>query len=67
VVRAYEQASRRSVPYAFAARRPGDIDACFADPALARERLGWTAQHDLQRMCADSWRWQSNNPRGFEA
>jgi UDP-glucose 4-epimerase len=67
VVRAYEQASHRAVPYVFAPRRPGDIDACYADPALARERLGWTAHHDLQRMCEDSWRWQSNNPRGFEA
>jgi hypothetical protein len=57
----------RAVPYVFAPRRPGDIDACYADPALARERLGWTAQYDLQRMCEDSWRWQSNNPRGFEA
>jgi UDP-glucose 4-epimerase len=46
-------------------RRPGDIAACYADPTLARELLGWTAQHDLARMCEDSWRWQSMNPKGF--
>jgi UDP-glucose 4-epimerase len=67
VVRAFERASGRAVPYVFAPRRPGDIDACYADPGLARERLGWTARHDLPRMCEDSWRWQSSNPRGFEA
>jgi UDP-glucose 4-epimerase len=67
VVRAYEQASGRAVPYVFAPRRPGDVDACYADPTLARERLGWQAQHALQRMCEDSWRWQLSNPTGFEA
>ena len=67
VVRAYERASGRPVPYAFAPRRPGDIDACYADASLARERLHWQAERSLQRMCEDSWRWQSNNPHGFEA
>jgi UDP-glucose 4-epimerase len=67
VVRAYEQASGRPVPFAFAPRRPGDIDACYADATLARERLHWQAERSLQRMCEDSWRWQSNNPHGFEA
>ena len=67
VVRAYEQASGRAVPYVFAPRRPGDVDACFADPTLARERLHWQAQFSLQAMCEDSWRWQLNNPRGYEA
>jgi len=47
------------------ARRPGDIASCYADPALARELLGWRAQHDIDRMCEDSWRWQSMNPNGF--
>jgi UDP-glucose 4-epimerase len=42
------------------------VAACYADPALAAERLGWQARHDLDRMCADSWRWQSLNPNGFE-
>jgi len=67
LVRAYEQASGRPIPYTIAARRPGDAAANYADPSLARERLGWVARHDLQRMCEDSWRWQHMNPQGFEA
>jgi UDP-glucose 4-epimerase len=65
LVRAFEQASGRPVPYEIVARRAGDIDACYADPTLARETLGWQATRDLQAMCADSWRWQSLNPNGF--
>jgi UDP-glucose 4-epimerase len=65
LVRAYEAASGRSVPYEFVARRPGDVAACYADPALARELLGWQAKLDLTRMCEDSWRWQHLNPHGF--
>ena len=67
VVRAYAAASGRPVPYRIAPRRPGDVAACYADPALAERVLGWRARHDLARMCADSWRWQSMNPQGFEA
>ena len=67
LVKAYEAASGQTVPYDIVARRPGDVAACYADPALARERLGWTARHGLQRMCEDSWRWQSSNPDGFAA
>ncbi|WP_019450567.1 UDP-glucose 4-epimerase GalE [Cupriavidus sp. BIS7] len=67
VVKAYERASGRPVPYQIVARRPGDIAACYADPSLANELLGWRAQRDLDRMCADSWRWQSMNPMGFAA
>jgi UDP-glucose 4-epimerase len=65
VVQAYAKASGREVPYSIMPRRPGDIAACYADPSLARTLLGWTAQHDLARMCEDSWRWQSMNPKGF--
>lgn len=65
VVQAYERASGRSVPVEFAPRRPGDIAACYADPALAAELLGWRAQRGLDAMCTDSWRWQSLNPTGF--
>lgn len=65
LVRAYEAASGRSVPYEIVARRPGDVAACWADPALARELLGWQARLDLARMCEDSWRWQHLNPHGF--
>lgn len=66
LVRAYEAASGRSVPYEIVARRPGDVAACWADPALARETLGWQARLDLARMCEDSWRWQHLNPHGFK-
>jgi len=66
VVRAYEAASGRPVPYRIEPRRAGDVAACWADPGLARQLLGWQARHDLNRMCADSWRWQQQNPRGFE-
>ncbi|MCM5681324.1 UDP-glucose 4-epimerase GalE [Schlegelella sp. S2-27] len=65
VIRAYERASGRTVPYDIVARRPGDVAACYADPALARSVLGWQAARDLDAMCADSWRWQSMNPSGF--
>jgi UDP-glucose 4-epimerase len=67
VVAAYARASGRPVPYQVMPRRPGDIAACHADPTLAHELLGWRARLDLDRMCADSWRWQSMNPKGFEA
>ncbi|MBK9134991.1 MAG: UDP-glucose 4-epimerase GalE [Betaproteobacteria bacterium] len=66
VVRAYEAASGRPVPYRIEPRRAGDVAACWADATLARQLLGWQARLDLNRMCADSWRWQQQNPRGFE-
>jgi UDP-glucose 4-epimerase len=65
LVTAYAKASGRPVPYQLVARRPGDVAACYADPTLAQQVLGWRAQHDLDRMCADSWRWQHLNPQGF--
>jgi len=65
VVRAFEQASGRKVPYQLVARRPGDVAQCYADPSLARTLLGWEAQRSLEEMCADAWRWQSGNPRGY--
>jgi UDP-glucose 4-epimerase len=67
LVAAYARASGRPVPYEIVARRPGDVAACYADPALAERTLGWRARHDLDRMCADSWRWQTMNPQGFAA
>lgn len=67
LVRAYEAASGRSIPYELVARRPGDVAACWADPAAARETLGWEARLNLARMCEDSWRWQQLNPHGFNA
>ncbi|MGN6704327.1 MAG: UDP-glucose 4-epimerase GalE [Burkholderiaceae bacterium] len=64
-VRAFEKASGRPVPYEIVARRPGDIAQCYADPALAKEVLGWSAEKNLADMCADHWRWQSANPQGY--
>ena len=65
VVKAFEAASGKPVPYELVARRPGDIAECFADPAAAAKLLGWQAEHGIERMCADHWRWQSQNPKGF--
>jgi UDP-glucose 4-epimerase len=65
MVKAFEQASGKSVPYKVQARRLGDIAACYANPALAQEVLGWQASRNLQDMCADAWRWQSSNPHGY--
>ena len=65
VVAAYAAACGRELPCEVVPRRAGDVAACWADPALAQQLLGWRAVHDLARMCADSWRWQSMNPRGY--
>jgi UDP-glucose 4-epimerase len=65
VIRAYEKASGRAIPYEIVARRPGDIAACYADPALAAEILDWHATRGIDEMCVDSWRWQQMNPNGF--
>ncbi|MCI1016469.1 UDP-glucose 4-epimerase GalE [Herbaspirillum sp. C7C2] len=66
VVKAYEKACGKTLPYTIADRRPGDIASCYADPAQAREKLGWEARLGLDAMCADSWRWQQKNPNGFK-
>ncbi len=58
MVRAFEEASGRPVPYRVAPRRPGDIAQCYADPALAKRLLGWRADRSIDAMCADTWRWQ---------
>lgn len=65
IVHAFEKASGRKIPYEIVARRPGDIAQCYADPALAERELGWRAERGIEEMCADAWRWQSNNPDGF--
>jgi len=67
VIRAFAAASGREIPYEIVARRPGDVAQCYADPALAEQRLGWRAERDLAAMCADAWRWQSQNPDGYGA
>ena len=60
MVRAFEKASGKTIPYQIVARRPGDIATCYADPHLAAEELGWTATRNVEQMCADAWRWQSS-------
>lgn len=65
VVRAFEQASGKPVPYQITSRRAGDVAQCYADSTLAQEILGWSARHTLADMCADAWRWQSSNPDGY--
>ncbi|MEP7297104.1 MAG: UDP-glucose 4-epimerase GalE [Burkholderiales bacterium] len=65
LVMAFEKASGRAVPIEIVGRRPGDIDACYADATLANTLLGWKATRDLDAMCVDSWRWQSMNPNGL--
>jgi UDP-glucose 4-epimerase len=67
VVQAYERASGRAVALQFAPRRPGDVAASVADPQRARQLLDWGTRLDLDAMCADSWRWQQGNPKGYES
>ncbi|MEO8280529.1 MAG: UDP-glucose 4-epimerase GalE [Ideonella sp.] len=67
MVRAFERACGRAIPFEIVDRRPGDVDACYADPAQARQLLDWQAKRGLDLMCADSWRWQELNPDGFAA
>ena len=65
LLRGFEQASGRPVPYEIVARRPGDVAEVYADPALARQLLGWEARLGVEAMCRDAWRWQSLNPKGY--
>ncbi len=67
MVKAFEKASGKRVPYKIAPRRAGDIATCFADPSYAKEVLDWEAQKGIEEMCQDSWRWQSNNPDGYRS
>lgn len=66
LVNAFISANGVDVPYIIAPRRDGDVDTCYSDPTKAKELLGWTAEKDVEDMCRDTWRWQSNNPKGFE-
>ncbi len=67
MVKGFEEASGREVPYVIADRRPGDIAACYAHPEKAERELGWKAEHTLDDIMADSWRWQSENPDGYRS
>jgi UDP-glucose 4-epimerase len=65
VVRAFEAASEKAVPYQLVPRRAGDVAKVYADPRLAQQLLGWRATRTLEEMCSDAWRWQSRNPDGY--
>ena len=67
VVNAFIKASGKQVPYRIGPRRDGDLAAVYSNPSKAEKELGWKTKFDLERMCADSWRWQSQNPNGYEA
>lgn len=66
VIHAYMRANDQEIPYEIVERRPGDVTAAYADPHKAKEELGWEATLSLEEMCADAWRWQSQNPNGYE-
>ena len=65
VLRAYEKACGKTIPYVICDRRAGDIASCYADPGKARSELGWEAKYGIEDMCASSWKWQSMNPNGY--
>ena len=66
IVKNFEAATGIHIPYVIKARRPGDIATCYCDASKAERELHWKAERDLKTMCADSWRWQKNNPNGYD-
>ena len=66
MLKAMERAANKTIPYKIVARRAGDIASCYADPQYAFDKIGWKAEFDQQAMCEDMWRWQSNNPQGYD-
>ena len=67
MVKSFEKASGKKIPYVIQSRRAGDIATCYADASKAKAELGWEAVRGLEKMCEDSWRWQNGNPNGYEA
>ncbi len=67
IVKAFNKVNDMDLPYVIGPRRPGDVDACFADPRKAKELLGWEATKNLEDMCRDAWNWQRNNPKGYNS
>ena len=65
IIRAFEKASGKKIPYKVTGRRPGDVAVSYSDPSLARKVLGWEAEYDIDRMCRDAYRWQTMNPSGY--
>ena len=66
IVAAFENASGTTIPYKMVNRRPGDIATCYADVSKAKSQLGWNANYGIEEMCSDAWRWQRNNPNGYD-
>lgn len=66
VIKAFERACGHEIPYQMKPRRPGDIATCYSDASPAKQELGWEAKYGINEMCADAWRWQSENPNGFD-
>ena len=66
IVKNFEAANDIKIPYVIKERRPGDIATCYCDPGKAEQELGWKAKYGIKEMCADSWRWQKNNPNGYD-
>lgn len=67
VIHAFEKASGITIPYTVVDRRPGDVTSVYADPTKAQRELGWVAERDLEKMCIDGWKWQSQNPNGYRS
>ena len=67
MIKAFSKACGHDVPYKIEARRPGDIDSCYADPSYAKAEIGFEATRNLEDMCRDAWRWQSQNPNGYNS
>ena len=65
LVDAFSKASGKKIPYIITDRRAGDVAMCYADPSKAEKELGWKAEYGIDKMCQDSWRWQSQNPDGY--
>lgn len=66
IVKNFEEANGIKIPYVIKDRRPGDIATCYCDPSKAKRELGWEARFGIREMCEDSWRWQKNNPNGYD-
>ncbi|MDD6564753.1 MAG: UDP-glucose 4-epimerase GalE [Clostridiales bacterium] len=67
IIKSFEKACGKEIPYVIDPRRPGDIAECWANPAKAKRELGWEATRGIEEMCEDSWRWQSTHPNGYNS
>ena len=65
LLKAFETVVGRPIPFSVTPRRPGDIAKCYADTSHAKKLLGWSSTREISEACADAWRWQSHNPKGY--